>query len=247
MITTISSSPEDQQPDILNDDIFPLSQMIPGIVHNISNPLTIIKVRSQLLQNKMPESPVFPALLDNVAKIEDILGNLADRINNLNSNEIRPISLKNLINTEIKYLDADLNFKHKITKTIDMQESQPFIKASYLHLSTGLLATISALIKTMEPDNTHTLGISVTCLDEQILLKLTTSGPGLAAIEIPLFIELIGYPDFFSALKAAPTASPALRLLTRAFFCFRPYISDFSLSPHPGGEFECLISFPTGK
>jgi hypothetical protein len=55
----------------------------------------------------MPDSPVFPAMLDNVAKIEDILGNLAERITNLQNPEIRPISLKNLVMTEIKYLEAD--------------------------------------------------------------------------------------------------------------------------------------------
>jgi len=238
--------PENKLPDFLNDEIFPLIQMIPGIVHNISNPLTIIKVRSQIVQNKMPESPIFPALLDNVSKIEDILGNLADRVNNLHNPEIRPISLKNLVATEIKYLEADLIFKHRITKKIELQESQPYIKAVYQHLSYGLLAAVSALTRMMEVRDVRTLSISVTCQAEQIMMKITATAPGLSEEDILFFGQINQFASPSGALETRPAACPELQLLIRSYFCFKPYISDYSVS-HSQNEFECLITFPTGN
>jgi len=246
MNTNISGFPENQPPDFLNDEIFPLIQMIPGIVHNISNPLTIIKVRSQILQNKMPESPIFPAMIDNVAKIEDILGNLADRVNNLHNPEIRPISLKNLVMTEMKYLEADLNFKHRITKKIELQESQPYIKAVYQHLSFGLLAAVSALTRMMDARDVRTLSIGVTCQAEQITMSFTATAPGLSDEDIRFFGQLNQFTCPSGALETRPAASPELQLLVRSYFCFKPYISDYSVS-HSQTEFKCLITFPTGN
>jgi hypothetical protein len=242
-----SNSPKDKCPDYLNDELFPLTQMIPGIVHNISNPLTIIKVRSQILQNKMPESPVFPALIDNVAKIEDILGNLSDRVDNLHNPDIRPICLKNLVVTEIKYLEADPIFKHKITKHIEIQESQPFIKAVYGHLSCGFLAAIMALIRMMENCAVRKLGIRVFCHDEQIHIHLSATAPGLAEEDIRFFKQLRQFATPTEVLAHKPQTTAEFLLLMRSFFCFKPYISDFSLSRKSEGEFECLINFPIAQ
>jgi len=242
-----SNSTEKRDQDFLNNEIFPLDEMIPGIVHNISNPLTIIKVRTQILQNKIPESPVFPALLENVAKIENILGNLAERINNLHNDEIRPINLKYLVKSEIMYLEADLEFKHKITKKIDLQESQPYIKAVYRHLSEGFLAVVSAFIRMMNSVDGYILQIGITAQVDLIALKITANTTGLSAEEIQFFSQIDQHQDAATVLSARPSASPELQLLIRSFYCFRPYINDFILSSGEGATFECQITFPTGK
>ncbi|MDD5539564.1 MAG: hypothetical protein WC957_02150 [Candidatus Neomarinimicrobiota bacterium] len=240
-------SPEKQTTDFLKDEIFPLANMIPGIVHNISNPLTIIKIRSQILQNKMPDSPIFPALLDNINKIENILGNLAERISNLGNNEVRPINLKNLIKNELQFLEADMNFKHKVTKKIDLQESQPYIMAVHRHLSDGLLAALAALIRMMDSSDERILGISVFAQADLITLTLTATVNGLSAEEVRLFARLSQFQDAVTALSNRPSASPELQLLIRSFYSFKPYITDYSPSIAGDNLFKCTITFPLEK
>jgi hypothetical protein len=140
-----------------------------------------------------------------------------------------------------------LNFKHKIIKKIDLQESQPFIKAIYKPLSCGLLTAVSALVRLMESAPVRTLGIAITYRADQIYLRLTATTAEFDDEAIRFFEQLkqTTIPDRAHEIKSPVT--PEIHLMMRSYFCFKPYISEFNLSRNSNGELECLIIFPTGN
>ncbi len=131
---------------LLQKRLFAFINSTPGIVHNLSNPLTIISTRSQLLQLKMPENQDFKKLIDQSKTIELILNNLVFISQNISNDKLQPIDINALIKNELEFLNADPFFKHNIIKDFQYHPNPLMITSSYFHVSTLVYCIIQVLI-----------------------------------------------------------------------------------------------------
>jgi len=224
------------------ESYYPLKDMVAGIVHNISNPLTIIKVRTQILQTKNPENPVFGTLLENISRIEKIIGNLAIRLNESADPAARLLSLNNIINAELTYLEADLFFKHRIIRSTDLQESLPCIKAPYLAVSQGILAVIHGLVAEMKDNPVRNLDIRTSCHGPAVVLTLAGTGQVITAGDCAQFEEWL-----LSGRTETLSFKAPIDDFLRAYNYLSPYLNHFSLQKAPAGGTVCEIVFPSNQ
>ncbi len=91
---------------------------LPGILHNLNNPLTSLSGGLQILQFKYPEIEKLAELNDLMEKLNQQLGDLSM----MNSQDLWPqpreCSLSLVLNQVCLFLLADGNFKHNVDKEI---------------------------------------------------------------------------------------------------------------------------------
>lgn len=166
---------------------FTLEELINGIIHNLNNPLTILKVRTQLLLTKFPQNHALQTMMENIGRIESILTNIATKLREEQNESIRPLNLNTLINIELNYLEGHLFFKHHVQKTVYLQDNLPFLRGVYRHLSQGFLAQIAASLLNMSSSKSRHLTISTSSLGKDIFLEVSDSGNLLTSHNISTF------------------------------------------------------------
>ena len=117
-----------------------------GIVHNLSNPLTIIAARAQLLQMKMPDNPNFKKMVDQSKTIESILNNLVFISQNLVDEERHKIDINILMKNEMEFLNADSFFKHNVSKDFQYYPGSLITSSSYFHVATLVYCIMQVLL-----------------------------------------------------------------------------------------------------
>lgn len=224
---------------------FPVDQLINGIIHNINNPLTILKVRTQLLLSKFPQNAALSAILENTGRIESILGNLATKLKEEQNSAPRPLSLNAMINIELRYLEADLFFKHHVIKNIYLQESLPVIRAVYHSISQGFLALVAAAITNMHDSPQKIITIRTYNSTEGCELEISDTGTFLPSNMIAAINNFLKVPNARKSSIRAIAQHPISNILYQSYRHLQPYISQFEINPNLPVGMQCQISFPT--
>ncbi|MBU0712128.1 hypothetical protein KJ762_04345 [bacterium] len=137
---------KDIKQSLLRERLSAFIKLTPGIVHNLSNPLTVIVTRAQLLQLKMPEISDLKKMIDQSKTIEAILNNLVFISQNISNDELQQIDINSLVKNEMEFLKADPFFKHNITKEFQYYPGLLMTTSSYFHISTLLFCIVQILL-----------------------------------------------------------------------------------------------------
>jgi K+-sensing histidine kinase KdpD len=167
-------------------EFFPIEKLLNGLIHNINNPLTIIKVRAQLLIAKYPQNQALKTILENVGRIENILGSLAYKIDAEKNPTRQLINLNKLIQVELNYLQGDLYFKHHIARAVYLEENLPLISGVYRYISQGFLAIVAACMLNMRDSPSKNLQVHTFKEGEQVFLEISDTGNLLTTEDIML-------------------------------------------------------------
>jgi signal transduction histidine kinase len=150
---------QDQYYQIL--DLAFLGSMLPGIIHNLSTPLSGVMGGTQLLemraatieemlrqaqeldeatrqefQTHMDRSRTNMDIITRNAKhLSDILSVLAQRISRGGLNRSDHYPLNDLLQNELRFLDANLEFKHKVKKNISLCPEVYLVEYTYSHVA----------------------------------------------------------------------------------------------------------------
>jgi hypothetical protein len=179
-----------------------LDELIPGIFHNLANPLSGILGRSKLLQRR---------LVDFVRKIEnrypDIENEMGDEyrklisdVNVINgesdklfdmfhvstgkfyaigSHNIESLNLSSLIEAEMGFADFYLDFKHNVKKEVHLDKEAPYIQGITAFHSMAFWALIRHAMKNIENGNDKTFFIATNHDDQCVSVKMTHIDRGL--------------------------------------------------------------------
>jgi len=85
-----------------------------GFVHNVSNPLTIIATRAQLLQLKMPQDTDFEKMVEQSKTIESMLNNIVYISQNILNEKLKLLNINELLKNELTFLLPDSFFKQNV-------------------------------------------------------------------------------------------------------------------------------------
>jgi hypothetical protein len=167
-----SQAPSQSDPYFQTLDLAFIGSMVPGIIHNLATPLSGVLGATQLLEKRtasfeevlnksesLDESDQLALqeqlerhrtnveiLARNAQHLADILQVLVQRINRGSHNGQAMHSLSDLVQQELKFLDANLIFKHKVRKNVSLCAELKLEKFIYGHVAATLDEFVTAAI-----------------------------------------------------------------------------------------------------
>ncbi len=150
-----------------------------GIMHNISGPLNTILGFSSLLCKKDPQAEIPQRLHQDARRISDQVSLLVRRWQRTGQQRAERLNLNDIIRDEVKFLEADLFFKHNVTKTFDLDPNLPKITGCYGDFSHALLNLIGNAIEAMLESPVHELTIRTRAEKGEIRIEIQDTGIGI--------------------------------------------------------------------
>lgn len=147
----------------------------PGIVHNLSNPLTIISTYSQLMQMQEPDNTNITKMVEQSKLIENILNNIVYISQNILKEKPQQININTFLKNEIEYFRANPLFKHKVITTLDLTDKIPVVVNSYFHLSTLLFTIIQLTLYFFQSSEEKRIYISTKKKTNSVVISITVS------------------------------------------------------------------------
>ena len=153
--------------------------LTPGIVHNISNPLTVISTHSQLMQLKMPANTVFKKMVEQSNFIESLLNNIVYISQNITNEKPQAININTLVKNEVEFFMADAFFKHNIKKTFDYSPELVTVNNSYFHISILMVTIIQLLIHYFQNAEDTKIHFSTIRKNKSAVISISASVSGI--------------------------------------------------------------------
>lgn len=148
-----------------------MEMIIPGVIHNLANPIGGIMGRVQLMQTRIARSfgkieSLHPEFykefgLDKLSRDVGILAvesetllaifrHFEEKILSFSSRRQEPIFLQQMIEAEIKFADFYLDFKHSVKKTLDVKDNLPAVQGERTGYSLCLAGLINSARQRMQ-------------------------------------------------------------------------------------------------
>jgi PAS domain S-box-containing protein len=156
-----------------------IGNMVSGIAHNINTPLATIMGHADLLQIKNPKSKEAQIIIDQCARISDIIRNMVYKVQNEQSSHSEPWDINHIITEELNFFNSDNQFRHQIIKTVELNPKVPKIPLVYQNFTQAFDAFIQNAIEAMEDSAVKELTIRTDYVDENIHLDIEDTGVGI--------------------------------------------------------------------
>ena len=180
-----------------------------GIAHNLSSPLLIILGRAELMKEKLLHlrsqlltlsndagssggkgiSMILTEydynikdteiIIDNVIKLTDIIRNMMQKSHQDQIQDSQLINLSDVMTQELKFLEADLFFKHNIEKTYNLSKDVPAIKGVYSDFSQTFLNIIQNANDAMRDSPVKRLTVETSSDQGFIKVRIRDTGCGI--------------------------------------------------------------------
>jgi PAS domain S-box-containing protein len=151
-----------------------------GIAHNINTPLMGIYGVAQLLKMKYPALTDIDSILTQVERINDIIRNLMWKSRQEQDQTFQEIDLSQLLTEELRFLEADLEFKHNVEKVYEFSDEIPTIMGRYSDFSQSLTNIVRNSLDAMHGCEPKTLTIKTAVKDGEIQITIKDNGCGIA-------------------------------------------------------------------
>jgi hypothetical protein len=145
-------------------DLAFLGSLLPGIIHNLATPLSGVLGATQLLEKRASTIEELVGQLESLSEAErgelvkqfdrnrtnvdilsrnakhlaDLLQVLVQRINRCSGVTPEYYSLNDLLQNELRFLESNLSFKHKVKKQVSLAPNMPLVKYVYGHIAAAL-------------------------------------------------------------------------------------------------------------
>lgn len=188
--------------------------IVPGIIHNFANPLNGIVGRARLLKRKIDEQMKtvedfrdqdFCRMTGNdvglICQEADRLSNLllviSEKFYALNNLYPQNINLSRLLDTEVRFFDFNLDFKHNVQKNIRLDADLPEIKAVAAEISFCLGSIFQNIVSRTLAGDRKELHLSTYFRDGRIVVEFKWAGPARKSA----FKDFTGYPAIVTVFE----------------------------------------------
>jgi PAS domain S-box-containing protein len=153
-----------------------------GIAHNINTPLMGIYGAAQLIKMKHPELKDFTdvdGVITQVERINGIVRNLMWKSRQEQDTSVQEINLNQLLQEELRFLEADLDFKHNVTKQFSFADEVPVIMGRYSDFSQSIMNVVRNALDAMHTSEQKQLTVRTAVNDGEIRIVVKDNGCGM--------------------------------------------------------------------
>ncbi len=215
-----------------------------GIAHNINTPLMGIYGTAQLIKMKHPEMQDIDGVIQQVERINAIIRNLMWKSRQEQESKRQEINLNELLREELRFLEADLDFKHNVTKHFDFADNVPTIMGRYSDFSQSLMNVIRNALDAMHGQDDKEIFVTTDVQNGDIRIVIRDIGCGITPedrerIFIPFFTTkaLVGRSTEDGPTGTGLGLTTVQKLLT-------PYEARFEIESEVGTGTSFMIYLP---
>lgn len=189
-INSYRKSFENLNSRIIQSDKFAVfGEFIQGIVHNINNPLMIVTSRLSMVKTiieGLDDSMEKRRLLKHITniivslkKINSIIDSVLIKAKMTVEKEERLVNLNEIIRSELEFFNADLFFKHKVKKEIELDPNLPKVRISQSDFSQILHNLIKNALDALKSSSDPVLEIKTYRKEKLVVIEIIDNGPGV--------------------------------------------------------------------
>ena len=156
-----------------------IGNLAAGIAHNLNNPIAVIQANAELLRFKNPDAKEPQRILEQTQRMIELINTIVMKGRREQQQLQESIDLNQLIRKEIDFLNANLFFKHKVEKVLQLKDGLPKIKGQYSDFSQSLNNIVDNAIQAMYDTPEKRLTITTDFDDQEIILKISDTGCGI--------------------------------------------------------------------
>jgi signal transduction histidine kinase len=162
-----------------------------GLAHNINSPLAAIIVTAEMAQARYPEIKEFRDIMQAADRIQEIVANLMAKSRQEQSTEETDIDLNQLVKTELKFLEANLFFKHQVSAEIKLDPKLPRLRGLYSDFSQCFYNLVQNALDAMQDTEDRCLTVKTGLGDDGqiVFLSVRDTGCGIQQELLPRIFE----------------------------------------------------------
>jgi two-component system NtrC family sensor kinase len=152
-----------------------------GIAHNLNGPLTGILGFCDLIELIKPGQSEIAQIRSQAITMRDIVANLLHKSRSERENQPQDLLIEDIIRTELRFLDANLFFKHDVKKVIELDPDSPTLYGVYIDFSQVVGNLLRNAIDAMFKSDTRVLTVRTHHDDEHLMVTISDTGCGMSA------------------------------------------------------------------
>lgn len=156
-----------------------IGMLASGIAHNLNGPLSVIVGYLDLLYSRFPNLQEIPLILSQTERMKEIIRNMMIKSRHEQDNQSRSVDLNALLQNELRFMEANLEFKHRVDKHYEFASGLPLIEGIYSDFSQTFLNIINNALDAMVDSPVKNLFIRTSYDDENIYVEFRDTGCGL--------------------------------------------------------------------
>jgi PAS domain S-box-containing protein len=150
-----------------------------GLAHNLRTPLSGIKGYAQLLKLDYKNVEGLDIIVNEVEAMEYIINNLMLKSRKGHENLEEYLNLNDLLKIELEFLSANMFYKHRVTKKIDLDKNLPAIRGIYGHFSQAIMNIVQNALDAMYESRERVLKIQTRHDDKNLYVEICDTGCGI--------------------------------------------------------------------
>jgi PAS domain S-box-containing protein len=182
-----------------------LGLLASGVAHNINTPLSSIIGYAEMLKITGKSSEESEAIICQALRIKDIVNTMMLKTSRDQEVEPAVININDLLQTELRFFEANLHFKHDVIKKFDFSLNLPNIKGVYSDFSQSLMNIISNANDAMFNADEKNMTIRTDHRDGKVVIEVTDTGEGIPPENLPHLFE-----PFFTTKPRRGEQSPGV-------------------------------------
>lgn len=218
-----------------------------GIAHNLNGPLTGILGLCDLVQLRGEESKEIQQIRQQAQTMREIIANLMVKSRSEREMEPRELQIEDIIKTELRFLEANMFFKSKIERKLELAEDSPTIYGVYIHLSQVIGNLLRNAIDAMYKTPQKVLTVKTWADEKYLYASVNDTGTGIPEdAREKIFQAFFTTKPKSSEAKAGEPTGTGLGLSTSRNMLAR-YGAELQLESEVGVGTTFTIRFPLGR
>ena len=224
-----------------------LGTLSAGIAHNLNGPLTGILGLCDLLELRGDENEDVKRIRQAAQTMREIVANLMVKSRSERETQPRDILIEDIIKTELRFLEANLFFKSKVKKELQLAEDSPAIYAVYIHLSQVIGNLLRNAIDAMYNTEQKVLTVKTWYDEKYLFASVSDTGMGIAEeVRDQIFKDFFTTKPKSSDAKSGEPTGTGLGLSTSRKMLAR-YGAEIKFESEAGVGTTFTIRFPLNR
>ncbi|MCB9357338.1 MAG: PAS domain S-box protein [Calditrichaeota bacterium] len=221
--------------------------LVAGIAHNLNGPLTGIFGVCDLLKLKGTAVNESEQIRKQAVVMRDLIANLMHKSRNERETEPRELDVRDIVDTELRFLEGNLFFKHQIETKIEIEQDLPTLFGVYIDLSQVIGNLLRNAIDSMYESPVKKLTVKAFTKNKHLVIEVKDTGAGMtdevkAHIFEPFFTTK---PKKSDAPDGIPVGTGLGLSSSRAIIARYGALLDLETAPGEGSTFT--LHFPIGR